>query len=152
MEKYEINENTAAIIGVNDNLSKVIEGNKEYFVGDSSFSIMENSCEYFGSTCSGRIIGSRKMLGANYKVPIIVEESRDIIFFPISEIDNPKCTWISLNWFDRVEEDYNKNYIYLKSGKKIPTKVSIYSIENQVLRSSKLNLILNNRKKGQNNL
>ena len=28
MEKYEINENTAAIIGVNNNLSKVIEKNK----------------------------------------------------------------------------------------------------------------------------
>ena len=150
MEKYEINEATAAIIGVNDSLSRVIEKDNDYFVGDSSFSIMENSCEYFGSTCSGRIIGSKKMLGANYKVPIIVEESNEIIFFPISEIDNPKCTWISLNWFDRVEEDYDKNYIYLKNGKRIPTTVSRYSIENQVLRSSKLNLILNNRKKGKN--
>ena len=146
MEKYEINKETAAIVGVNDNLTKVLEKDKEYFIGDSSYSIMEHSCEYFGSSYSGRNIGSKKMLGANYKVPIIVEESNDIIFFPISEIDNPKCIWIALKWFDRVEEEYGKTYIYLKNGKKICTKVSAYSIDNQVLRSSKLNLILNNRK------
>ena len=149
MEKYEINKETAAVVGVNNTFSKVIEKNKEYFIGDSSFSVMEHSCEYFGSTYSGRIIGSKKMLGANYKVPIIVEESNELIFFPISEIENPKCIWISLKWFDRVEEEYGISYIYLKNGKKIPTKVSKYSIEHQVLRSSKLNLILNNRKNSQ---
>lgn len=146
MEKYEINEETAAVVGVNDNLCKVIEKNKDYFIGDNSYSVMEYSCEYFGSTYSGRTIGSRKMLKANYKVPIIVEETKDIIFFPLSEVDNPKCVWISLKWFDRVEEEYGNTYIYLKNGKKIVTKVSAYSIENQVLRSAKLNLILNNRK------
>ena len=147
MEKYEINEKTLAVIGVNNNLSKVIEDNKDYFIGDSSFSVMERSCEYFGSTYSGRSIGSKKMLGINYKVPIIVEEANDLIFFPLSEVDNPKCIWISLRWFDRVEEEYGKTYIYLKNGRRIPTKISKYSIENQVLRSSKLNYILNNRKK-----
>ena len=147
MEKYEINTNTVAIIGVNDNFSEVIENNNNYFIKDNSFSIMEHSCEYFGSTCSGRILGSKKMLGINYKVPIIVEESNDIIFFPISEIENSKCVWISLKWFDRVEEDHDNNtYIYLKNGKKIKTKISRYSIENQVLRASKLYLLLNERK------
>jgi len=150
MEKYEINEETAAIVGVNDNFSKIIEKNKDYFIGDNSYSVMEHSCEYFGSTYSGRIIGGKKMLGANYKVPIIVEESNDLIFFPVSDITNPKCMWISLNWFDHVEEEYGITYIYLKNGKKISTKASKYSIENQVLRSSKLNLILNNRKKSKN--
>lgn len=150
MEKYEVNEKTLAVIGVNDNLSKVMEEANDYFIGDSSFSVMERSCEYFGSTYCGRTIGSKKMLGVNYKVPIIVEEANDLIFFPLSEVDNPKCVWVSLRWFDRVEEEYGKTYIYLKNGKRIPTKVSKYSIENQVLRSSKLNYILNNRKKALN--
>ena len=65
-------------------------------------------------------------------------------------MDNPKCTWIALSWFDRVEEEYGTTYIYLKNGKRIPTKTSKYSIENQVLRSSKLNYILSNRKKSLN--
>ena len=146
MEKYEINDNTVAVVGVNDNFSEVIEKNKEYFIKDSSYSVMEHSCEYFGSTCNGRIIGSRKMLGLNYKVPIIIEEANDIIFFPLSEIDNPKCVWIALKWFDSVEEEYGNTYIHLKNGKKIKTKISKYSIENQVLKASKLHLILNQRK------
>ena len=146
MEKYEINTETMAVIGVNENFTEVLENKNNYFIKDSSYSVMEHSCEYFGSSCSGRIIGSKKMLGINYKVPIIVEESNDIIFFPISEVDNPKCVWISLKWFDKVEEDYDHTYIYLKNGKKIKTKISKYSIDNQVLRASKLHLLLNERK------
>ena len=146
MEKYEINTETMAVIGVNENFTEVLENHNNYFIKDSSYSVMEHSCEYFGSSCSGRIIGSKKMLGINYKVPIIVEESNNIIFFPISEVDNPKCVWISLKWFDKVEEDYDHTYIYLKNGKKIKTKISKYSIDNQVLRASKLHLLLNERK------
>ena len=150
MEKYEINEKTAAIIGVNETFSKVLEKDKEYFIGDSSYSIMEHSCEYFGSSYSGRNIGSKKMLGANYKVPIIIEETNDIIFFPISEVDNPKCIWISLKWFDKVINDGINTYICLKNGQKIKTNVSKKSIENQVFRASKLFLILDSRKNHQN--
>ena len=149
MEKYEINKETAAIIGINKYSSKVVEKGKNYKINDSAYSVMENSCEYYGSTYNGRLKGSKNMLGLRYKVPIIVEESSDLIFFPITDIENPKCIWISLNWFDKVEIEGNTTYIYLKNGKKIPTKMSKYSIENQFLKSSKLHLILNNRKNSQ---
>ena len=146
MEKYEINKNTTAVIGVGEKSSIIYEMNKNYIINDNSFSIMDHSCEYYGSTYRGRLIGSKNMLGLKYKLPIIVEESNNIIFFPICDIENIKCIWISLNWFDRVEEKSGKSYIYLKNGRKTITTVSKYSIENQVLRSSKLNLVLNSRK------
>ena len=124
-----------------------MEKSKEYFIPDSSYSIMEHSCEYFGSTYHGRIKGSRNMIGSGYKTPIIVEESNELIFFPLSEVSDPKCIWISLKWFDYVEEKDGISYIYLKNGKKIVTNKSKYSIENQALRSSKLHLVLCDRKK-----
>ena len=146
MKNYEINKNTIAGIGVDDNSSKILERDNIYEISDNSYNIMEYSCNYFGSTFKGRVEGTKKMMTVNYKVPIIVEESNGIIFFPLSEVDNSNCIWISLKWFDRVEIIDGKTYIIFKNGDKISIKTSKYTIENQVFRSLKLNYILNDRK------
>lgn len=148
MEKYEINKETAAIVGINEKFTKIMEKDNDYFISDVAYEVMDYSCQYFGSSYEGRVNGSKKMLGANYKLPIIVEESNNLIFFPISSADNPRCVWISLKWFDYVKKDETGSKIYLKNGKKILTSVSKNSIENQVMRASRLSLILNERKKG----
>ena len=147
MKKYEINNSTLAVIGVDDKSSKVMECSKSYQIEDNSYQVMEDSCNYFGSSFRGRIEGTKKMIGVNYKVPIIIEETNDLIFFPLSEIESNKCVWISLKWFDKVEDDEDGNtYIYLKNGKKIKTSSSKYSIENQVLKSTKLHFLISDRK------
>lgn len=150
MEKYEINKETLAVVGVNKNSTKILEKENEYYVRDIAYDVMEHSCNYFGSSYSGRVEGSKKMIGSNYKLPIIVEESEEIIFFPIITPDNPKCIWISLKWYDSVKIENNKTYIYLKNGKKIQSLASKNSVENQVLRASRLLYILNERKIAKN--
>ena len=146
MNKYEINNETLAVIGINTNFTKILEKNKEYFLNDIASDVMEHSCQYFGSSYSGRVEGSKKMIGSNYKLPVIIEESNELIFFPITSPDSPKCIWVSLKWFDYVKEENGKTYIYLKNGKKISCNISKNSIENQVLRSSRLLYVLNERK------
>ena len=149
MEKYEINTDTLAVVGVNENTSKVLEKGKKYVIRDKSYNVMEDACNYFGSSYKGRVEGTKKMIGINYKVPIIIEESNDLIFFPLTDIENINCSWISLKWFDRVVKEDNKTYILFKNGVKIPTNTSKYTIENQVYRAAKLNYLLNSRKNGQ---
>ena len=150
MEKYEINKETLAVVGINKNSTKIVEKEKEYYIKDIAYDVMEHSCKYFGSSYSGRVEGSKKMIGANYKLPIIVEESNDLIFFPVVTPDNPKCIWISLKWYDCVKVEGGKTYIYLKNGKKIQISASKNSIENQVLRASRLLYVLNERKLAEN--
>lgn len=146
MEKYEVNEETLAVIGLDKNQTRIVEQNQEYLVQDMAYEVMDYSCKYFGSSYVGRVDGSRKMLGANYKLPIIVEESSDLIFFPISSPENVQCTWISLKWVDKVYEQNHKTYILLKNGKEIECIASKQSVQNQIMRASRLNLILNDRK------
>ena len=146
MSKYEINKNTLAVVGINDFKAMAIESDNNYIINDNSYQIMEDSCNYFGSTFKGRVDGTKKMMNINYKVPIIIEESNDIIFFPLSEIDSSNCVWISLKWFDRVVKENNNTYIYFKNGEKISINVSKYVVENQFFRSLKLSSILNDRK------
>lgn len=147
MEKYEVNNETLAVIGLEKDKTKIMEKEKEYIIEDSAYEVMDYSCQYFGSSYVGRVEGSRTMLGANYKLPIIVEESSDLIFFPISSPDNPKCIWISLQWVEDVYDENGKTFILLKNGKKVESTISKSSIKNQIMRSSRLNLILNDRKK-----
>ena len=95
MESYEINKDTCAVIGVNDNVTKIIEGEDEYYVDKNCYEVMEDSCQYYGSSCEGRMKGSKNIMGSNYKLPIVVEESNDIIFFPTESPSSPNCVWFS---------------------------------------------------------
>ena len=78
MDSYEINKDTYAVMSVNEGISKILEKDDEYFVNKNSYEVMEDSCSYYGSSCEGRIKGTKQILGSNYKVPIVVEESFDV--------------------------------------------------------------------------
>ena len=145
MKEYEINEETLAIINVSSSKTKVIEENNEYIVDKNGYKIMDESCQYFGSSYQGRVVGSKKILNANYKLPIIVEESRKIIFFPTTSPKMEDCMWISLNKIDNYIKHPDKTTIIFKNGKKIDINISSSSINNQILRSSRLDSILSSR-------
>lgn len=143
---YEINNETLAIIPLDEHKSKVIEVNDEYVIPNSVSNIMENSCNYFGSSLKGRLEGTKSMLGSIYKAPIVVEESRNIIFFPTMSPELLSNSWISLNHILKYEKSMLGTVIYFPNNKKINVNVPYLSIENQILRSSRLESIYKKRK------
>lgn len=147
MNSYEINKNTYAIISVNENITKVMEDEEEYFVKKNSYEVMEDSCEYYGSSCDGRIKGTKMILGSGYKVPIVVEETNDIIFFPTESPMSDNCIWISLNNVRKYEKCEGFTKVIFNNGKEIIVKMSISSFETQILRANRLGSIINQRKK-----
>ena len=82
MMSYEINCDTLALIPVSPNETKVIERNEVFNVSKSVMEIIEGSCEFFGSSYLGRHEGTKKLIGVSHKSPIIIEESRNLIYFP----------------------------------------------------------------------
>lgn len=147
IKSYEINGNTLAIIPITKNSSKVIEAGQELLVEKGSTEIIDESCKYFGSSYTGRFEGTKEILGVSYKSPIIIEESREIIFFPTTSPRVEDCHWISLNNID----DYRKNnqtstLINFKNGKTLVLNMSLGSFENQMIRSLRLANILKRRK------
>ncbi len=145
MDSYEINKNTCAIVSVDDEITKIIEEEDDYFVNKNSYEVMEESCQYYGSSCDGRIKGTKMILGSNYKVPIIVEESNEIIFFPTESPSSNKCVWISLNNLDRYEKSNGFTKVIFNNGKEIIVKMSLSSFEMQVLRANRLGSIIKKR-------
>ena len=95
--KYEISKGTLAIVPNEKTTSLVYEDKERYLVNQTPFEIMEDSCLYFGSTYNGRKEGARSILGAEYKVPIIVDEADNLIVFPTTSPLSSDCIWISLN-------------------------------------------------------
>jgi len=143
---YEINYDTQIILPINEKQTKIVESEEEYLVECSALNVMEHSCEYFGSSYEGRKEGTKKLLGITHKSPIIVEESRKIIFFPTSSPDNKDCIWINLEKIDSYYKiDKNKSAIKLKNGKTIEFDISYGSLSNQILRATRLKFVLDER-------
>ena len=97
MNDYEINIDTLAIIPIDETTSKVYETETEYIVNKSSNSIIKDNCEYYGSSYKGRCEGTKYLTGIKTKQPIIVEESRNMIFFPTTSTRSKQSYWIALN-------------------------------------------------------
>lgn len=144
---YEINEGTLAVIPIESRKSKVLEDGEEYIIECTPYEILDYSCKYFGSSYEGRKEGTKSILNINYKVPIVVENSRNLIFFPTNSPSSEDCIWISLKNIKKiVEEDFNCTKIEFNSGVSIVVPISKRTIENQILRASRLDLIMRDRK------
>ena len=147
INKYEFSRGTLAIVPNDENTSLVLEDKERYIVDDKPFQIMEDSCRYFGSSYNGRKEGSKSILGAEYKVPIVVEDSSNLIVFPTTSPFADDCCWISLNRIYNIYkiDNYNTKIVF-DNHEEIIIPCSFRSIENQISRASRLDLVLKNRK------
>lgn len=145
-ENYEISSATYALIPKIDFSTVIIEQEKETNILKPIKKILEYNCAYYGSSFQGRIVGSKYALGSKYKLPIIIEESKELIFFPTLSTENNSCIWLSLNNIIDYQNCGNYTEVTFKNNKKIKVEISYHSFENQFLRATKLLLILKSRK------
>ena len=147
MNEYKINKNTVAIIPISKTESKILELEKEFIIKKSVKNLIDESCIFFGSSYKGRLKGTKALININYKSPIIIEESSEIIFFPTSSPRFENCIWLSLeNIKDYKKNKYNNSTIIFKNNRLLKLELSYYSLNNQILRSIKLNMVLKKRK------
>ncbi len=148
LDSYEINLSTDLIISFNNNISKVYENGEVFRVKSCAFDIIKEGCLFFGSSYEGRAYYTGSMLGYKMKLPIILEESYPIIFFPTSSPRKNNCIWISYkNLFKYSRKDKNVTTLYFKNNKVIDVNVNYNIIDNQVIRCIKLESLWNKRNK-----
>mgnify|MGYP004463435181 FL=1 len=138
INEYEINCSTMAIISLKKGFSKVIEEEEEFIVSKDTMEIINDSCKFFGSSYIGRFEGTKYLIGINYKAPIIVEETQELIFFPTSSPRFDNCNWICLKKINSIVKNNKNTIIKFKNGTEIEIDNSYNSIENQILRSTLL--------------
>ncbi len=146
MDSYEINKDTVALIPKDSKHTIVYEVDNSFEVNKSALKIVEESCEYFGSSLEGRQVGTSKLIGYTHKVPVIIEESFDLIFFPTLSPKNNECSWLAYDHIYKPDKFKDKTIIELKNGKKLLVDVSTAIIDNQLYRCSRLKDTLQLRK------
>ncbi|WP_112180109.1 MULTISPECIES: competence protein ComK [Paraliobacillus] len=152
MEKdYEINPVTIAIIAEKLNgiyVSRVLEISEDapYYIKGSPCKLIDAACKYFGSSLKGRQEGARTVCGIKHKVPISIDPSSGMYFFPTSSPQNPYCSWISHTHIDRIRKapDRGTEFIF-KNGMTLILEVSYGSMINQLQRTAQFRYLLEKR-------
>ncbi len=148
MEYYEINASTLCIVPIGEKKSCVYELDNKYIVNMSCQKIIERSCLFFGSTYEGRRHGSSCLLHARHKLPIIIEETNCLIFFPTAATGSSNCIWFSYNNFEGIDKiDNHFSRMYFKNKNQFKVDVSNFVITNQLIRCQRLKLEFIKRKK-----
>lgn len=145
MERYEINDKTLVLKPKEDKTIVYEEGEKTKTVNKTPYKIMEDSCAYYGSTLDGRKMGAANLLSNSYKLPVVVEDANNIIFFPTKSPRKKDCIWVSLN---NIRDYYpQKDYIVIEfnNGKKIKIKESYQIIDSQILKATRLGCVMQER-------
>ena len=144
---YEIDLSTFMLIGLDDISTKIITSEEEFIVKDNSKNIINYSCKFFGSSLQEKIKVTSRLINVSSKSPIIIEESRNIIFFPLMSTRNKNNIWISFNNLEKYEKNGKNTLFYFKNGKSINLEFSYYIVDNQVTRSLMLDYEINKRRK-----
>lgn len=145
MENYEINDDTYAVIGTLEGKTRILERENEYVVENDAYHVMDENCKYYGSSYKGRIEASKEILDCSYKLPIIIEETSNLIFFPIKSSILEDCTWLNLDNILKVEKEGTKSKVIFPNGKYILLDSSKLSLDNQIYRATKLSAIMKKR-------
>ena len=143
---YEIDLSTLMLIGIDNTKTKVISFENELIVENDSKKIMDYSCKFFGSSLTERVNTTKRLINVSSKSPIIVEESRNIIFFPLKSVREKNNIWISFNNLDKYVKKDNKTIFIFKNKKEVILDFSYYIIDNQVTRSLMLDYELKIRR------
>lgn len=147
LKDYEINAETLILIPMHNRKTKVVEINDSFIVNNSTLNIIKDSCMFFGCSYEGRKDAVKNLIGVDMKVPILLEESRNIIFFPTASCVKRNSIWISYqNLLKYTKFNDFSTILYFQGKKKIKIDIKYNLIDNQVVRCLKLDTLLMKRK------
>lgn len=147
---YEIDLSTLLLISLNDESTKVVTFDSEFIINCNVKDIINKSCHFFGSSLQDRVNTTKRLINIASKSPILIEESREIIFFPLKSVRDKNNIWISFNNLDKYIKDNDRTKLIFKNEKEFFLDFSYYIIDNQVTRSMMLDYVLKKRKESLN--
>lgn len=149
MKKYIINEDTIALIKKN-NSTLIIEDKRKLLITKKLLTILDESCKFYGSNYKGRITAISELINSKYKTPILINEISSLIFFPTGSLRNENVMYFNYKKIIKYDEFYGIIRIYLSNNIMLTSKISKYSLNEQLLKCLLINNILYSRKNREN--
>lgn len=147
LKNYIINSKTLIILPINKTKSRIIEENSELVIDKTPLRIIDESCKYYGSSYKGRVESSKEILNIKGKIPIVIGEQNNLIFFPTCSYRCDICMWICLNNIEDFKFNEDNIILIFSCGKKRNITISKNVFNNQILKASRLLLIMLKRSK-----
>ena len=146
IEEYFISEDTLMLLPLSKNETKILDISGEYIIEKNIFEVFDESCQYYGSTYNGRYISAKKTLDMDYKLPIIIDEVKEVVLFPTCSPKLENCIWICVNNVENYIKNNKVSVIKFTNGVSSELNISINTLENQILRATMLLMKLKKRK------
>lgn len=142
IEEYEINPMTLAILPIKYGgklYSHIYQIDDEFYSPFKPLELIKRSCRSFASSYEGRKEGSRQLIGPAHKMPITIDSTNLMYFFPTTSPTIPQCIWISHEHVLHYEKVESINTLVIFRNKvSIIVPISAYSFEKQMLRTALL--------------
>ncbi|WP_026692682.1 competence protein ComK [Peribacillus kribbensis] len=142
VEEYEVNPYTLIIMPIEYGskiYSRVVEVDGELVSPFKPIEIIKKSCEYFGSSYEGRKDGTRQLVGITHKLPVTIDPTSNLFFFPTNSPGREDCIWISHENVDAYHRDDKGNTVVtFRNKNKIEVPISYSSFESQMFRTAML--------------
>jgi len=142
IEDFEINPLTIAVLPIEYGgklYSKAYQLDDELISPFKPLELIRKCCRLYGSSYEGRKDGSKYLIGITHKIPITIDSTNLMYFFPTTSPNKPQCAWISHEHIkDYKKMDSTHTLVSFRNNKSIVIPVSTYSFENQMLRTALL--------------
>ncbi|MEG1287854.1 MAG: competence protein ComK [Bacilli bacterium] len=143
---YIINKNTNYLVE-EDYKTKISEKNNFIIVNTSLLKIIDESCNYFGSSYKGRVSGTKYLIEVTSKPPIIINESSLLVIFPLFSPRRNDSLWVNYNNVLTYRKITAKSIeVIFKNYEKVKFNVSYNIFNNQIYKCSRLLSIYTLRK------
>src|SRR4051812_38506904 len=119
--------------------SRAVELEDEFLSPFKPLDIIKKGCVYFGVDYESRKRGTRQLIGYSRKIPIVIEPTNHLFFFPTASPLITECIWISFEHVERYRRlDAQKTLVIFRNKQSRIFPVSSGTIEGQMLRTSLL--------------
>ena len=146
--EYIINSSTLFLIRDNDECATIsYEINDVLGICKDAKEIISDSCEFYGSSYSARLSFSKNNSKTKSKYPILIEESKRIIFFPTWSLNNKTCMWLSYNNIKKVLKKGTGTRIIFSNNGFVDVDTSVKIFDRQLLICADLEQLLISRQK-----
>ena len=140
-EKYRITKRTVAILPCYDMMKQsiiVLEDGSTIMTPLRPYQLLQLSCRQYNSSIEERIVTAKRVASVKGKVPIVIEPSLGLVFFPTKSPKRDDCEWYAWSHMIDVLEEDGQTKLKTRNGMILPVNASPYIVRNQMKATGEL--------------
>ena len=142
-EKYRITKRTVAILPSFDFVMQsriILEDGTEISTPLRPYQLLQLSCRQYNSSIEERIFIAKRVAGVKGKVPVVIEPTSGLVFFPTKSPKREDCEWYAWSHVQDIStvEGNSNGHVITKNGHTIATNATPYVLRNQLKATGEL--------------